>query len=323
MFASSETVRSFWSLRAAGRRDDLDGDGDADVMWFDTGTRQVAVWTLQGSTRTGTVVQDGLDAAWSVAVPGDFDGDGHTDFAFRHTDGSLAMWGMNGAVREVTAILTIASGPLAASARIAGTGDVTGEGRADVLLEQDGMAAVSLTGADRVLGVPVALGAMPAGATIAAVGDLSGDGRADLVWRDTTSGGISVWTLEGIRVATTGVVQAAVDAAWTLAGSGDVDGDGRTDLLWRHSDGRLGAWLMDGVTRRRAGVIDGVTLTTGQSIAAVADYDGNGTDDLLVRDGSSGAVELWSMADGAVVGRHTLQDAVASGWQIVNAPLSA
>jgi hypothetical protein len=38
----------------------------------------------------------GVPLAWSIAMTGDFDGDGKSDIMWRHASGTVGMWIMNG-----------------------------------------------------------------------------------------------------------------------------------------------------------------------------------------------------------------------------------
>jgi hypothetical protein len=90
------------------------------------------------------------------------------------------------------------------------------------------------------------------------VGDLDGDGKADLVWRETNTGDVGAWLMNGLSTATTGVIAGAVPAAWVIADVGDLDGDGKADLVWRETNtGDVGAWLMNGLSTATTGVIAG------------------------------------------------------------------
>jgi hypothetical protein len=50
--------------------------------------------------------------------------------------------------------------------------------------------------------------------------DFNGDGRSDILWRNTTSGGVVEWLMNGTSVIGTGSPGGAA-APWTIAGSGD------------------------------------------------------------------------------------------------------
>ena len=76
------------------------------------------------------------------------------------------------------------------------------------------------------------------------------------------------------------------DPVWNVAGLGDLDGgDGRTDVVLRHPDGQ---WLHAPLRRPRPSmpniaVEPNLTKSTKWSIAGIADLNGDGRDDILLR----------------------------------------
>ena len=68
------------------------------------------------------------------------------------------------------------------------------------------------------------------------VGDLDGNAKADLVWRNTSTGAVAGWLMNGLTLASSGGIAAAVPAEWGIAGVGDLDGNGTADVVWRHSN---------------------------------------------------------------------------------------
>ena len=81
---------------------------------------------------------------------------------------------------------------------------------------------------------------------IAGVGDLDGNGTADLVWRNTSSGAVAVWFMNGATIASTGFPP-GVTLDWAIRQVDDLNADGKADLVWRHTTGAVAIWLMNGV----------------------------------------------------------------------------
>ncbi len=77
--------------------------------------------------------------------------------------------------------------------------------------------------------------------------DFDGDGNSDILWRDTSTGTVAIWLLNGLQVAQSGSL-GAVPSNWTIALTGDFDGDGKSDILWRDtSTGTAAIWFMNGL----------------------------------------------------------------------------
>jgi hypothetical protein len=82
-----------WQIRGAG---DMDGDGNADIVWQHASGR-LAVWLMRGElVRTTLPLNLSTSGTWNVAAVTDLDGDGISDLVWHDSaDGRLAVWLMN------------------------------------------------------------------------------------------------------------------------------------------------------------------------------------------------------------------------------------
>jgi hypothetical protein len=145
--------------------------------------------------------------------------------------------------------------------------------------------------------------------------DFNLDDRADILWRNTISGSVALWFLNGTTVASTGLAGGAT-ADWQIAGVGDFDGDGRTDLLWRHNSGTLAIWFLDGTTITGTATLP--MITPQWQIVSVDDFDGDGKADLLWRHTISGIHTVWVLDGAAVQWTGALTpNSPGADWQIV------
>jgi outer membrane protein assembly factor BamB len=125
--------------------------------------------------------------------------------------------------------------------------------------------------------------------------DLSADGKSDLLFRNSTTGQITGWLMNG--TATTAAIGLVPPGNWTVTHTADFNGDGKGDILFRNDDGAVTIWLMNGL-----GVVSAVGLlgpNPDWRVSHVADFNGDGKVDILWRN-TNGAVTLWLM-DGATV----------------------
>ena len=276
---------------------DVDGDGQADLVWWDTYTGEVAVWLGNGAAApTTTGVIGTLDpTSWRMEGLGDLDGDGRADLIWRDpTAGSVEVWLGNG-VAVPTTMGVIGSVPPAWV--IKGVGDVDGDGRADLVWREvtTGEVAVWLGNGAAAPTTTALIGSAPLAWVIEGVGDVDGDGQADLVWREVSTGEVAVWLGNGAAApTTTALIGQVLPTSWRIEGVGDLDGDGQADLAWRDtSNGNVAMWLGNGAAAPTIQKSIGNVVPTTWRIESVGDVDGDGQADLTWRNTSNGEVAVW------------------------------
>lgn len=199
-----------WTLMTTG---DFDANGSIDLLWRDSISNQLWLWSMSGSTITSSVrvtlnnTPVDMPADWVLLGSGDFNNDGKTDLLWRNASTSqLWLWSMNGAAITNGVRVTYNSTPVD----------------------------------------------MPGQWTLMTTGSFTSPTVMDLLWRDASNGQLWLWSMNGasivnsVRVTYNG---APVDmpAVWALQGSGDLDGDNKPDIVWRNvSSGDSYAWKMNG-----------------------------------------------------------------------------
>ena len=161
--------------------------------------------------------------------------------------------------------------------------------------------------------VTTALTLVPSDNAGAVGGDLDGNGKADLVFRNTGSGVVAVWLMNGLTIATSGF-PAGVPLVWQITGVGDVNGDGKADVIWRNStNGTVAVWLMNGLTITSVGFPGSASTEWG--IQAIGDVNGDGKADLIWRNSNDGATAIWLM-NGTTIASSGFPGGVPLVWQI-------
>ncbi len=236
------------------------------------------------------------------------------DILWRHDDGRAYIWLMDGTNRVGQG----SPGSAGPEWEIVGVGDFDGDGQSDILWRNMSTGAVFLwfiEGTDRI-------GSGQAGVVslewqIVATGNFDGDpdGRSDILWRNTSTGQVFIWLMNGTQRVGEGSPGTA-GQAWQIAGTGDFDGDGRLDILWRHTvSGHVFVWFVDGTQRVGQGSLGVIPLVW--QIVGTGNFDGDiqGRSDILWRR-DDGQVDIW-LLDGTEVTQLGSAGATGVDWQIV------
>ena len=137
--------------------------------------------------------------SWQIKGTGDFNGDGKSDILWQNSDGTPAIWLMNGTnVLSGGAAGSFNPGP---SWQIKGTGDFNGDGKSDILWQNsDGTPAIWLmNGINAVAGG--AVGPFNPGPSwqVKGTGDFNGDGKSDILWQ-SDDGTPAIWLMDGTEL---------------------------------------------------------------------------------------------------------------------------
>lgn len=303
---------------------DFDGDGVSDLLLRDAATGQTRAWLMDDYQVLGEEDPIGADVprSWSIAASCDFDGDGVSDLLWENVERSaLAPMRIRGMRGDVSG-----AGSIELSNRRwrpVGCRDFDADGRDDILLRNRSEARIEIwLMAGPQVRETVAVDGDPGAAWyVAGVGDLDRDGTADVVWRNEQTDDLGVWLMDALALRPRAQLLAEpLGSAWELVAVADFDGDGRDDLLVRHEGlGTLGVRLSTRQPPPASGRLsfDAAPLDVQPSrhvrVAGAADFDGDGTTDLLLGHATIGVYEIWALDGASVVGRHPLESP-ARGW---------
>ena len=258
---------------------DLNGDGRADVVMSITQPGHGAegatgAWLVQENQTAVWGDLSQRNAGWEIFGMGvTTAGKATNDVYVKNADNVIGAW-VTDDTGHVSGWETV--GQFDDSTQILGLGDFNADGQTDLLLRNvNGAVGCFFTGGETTgWNYFQSLGDEW---KIAAVGDLNGDGRDDVVLKHD-AGFAGSWLTQSDGTMAWSDLD-TVGEGFAIAGAGDFNGDGIDDVLLQKGT-YFGAWLVrDGSAQAWFGLGDLGSVAVEQ----IADFDGDGTDDLRVR----------------------------------------
>ena len=259
---------------------------------------------------------DVATSIFSTAAPTDFNPNGISDILWQASNGTPALWLMDGTTAVSTgAIGSFNPGP---SWQVKDSGDFNGDGRADILWQgTDGTPAIWLMNGSNVL-TNSAVGSFNPGPSwqVKASGDFNGDSRSDILWQGS-DGTPAIWLMNGSNVLSNSAAGSFNPGpSWQIKATGDFNGDNKSDILWQGTDGTPAIWLMDGSNVLSNSAAGSFNPGPSWQIKATGDFNGDNKSDILWQS-TDGTPAIWLM-DGSNVLSNGAAGSFNPGpsWQI-------
>nr|WP_231715410.1 GH25 family lysozyme [Arthrobacter gengyunqii] len=320
-FARNSSIVPDRSVRTFSPRD-FNGDGNSDLMTRRAdGTLWLSPGQGNGTFRAAVKIGTGFEIFNQFVGVGDYDGDGRNDFVARHVNGSLWRYSGTGKVgmgqEGYRPGVQIGTGGWEAFTRIVGTGDLTGDGKADLLgIHLDGRVALysgsgnGTPGPSRIVGT-----GWNKFDRVVGVRDFNSDGRNDVLAR--TSDG-KIWILRGNGDGTFRT-SFPIGQGWgiysDILGGADFNRDGKPDLVGHTSSLSLSFYAGTGK------ISEGYTARASASAPSLAgrtrvwnspDFSGDGKPDLF---STTADGRLW-LHPGRGSGAYGAPIKIGTGWNI-------
>lgn len=299
-------------------RGDFDGNGVSDILFqnLSDSANPLGAWMNADKTQWNGALGPAPKSDWTVYGAYDFTGSGVCDIMFRskRADTQYAVGYYEDG--DVSKFRTMGWG-VTAEWELADVGDFNGSGRADILWKNstNGYLGLWMDGTDQWVALPASN--LGEGQSIIGMGDVNGDGCDDILIN--SNGVLGAWDISGVinGTETTPVWSSFginIGSEWDAFGCADFDGNGKADIvLWRDDDGYVGTYMNCNVNDFR-GIYPGASKDE-WGLPGFGDYNGDGCDDVLVRNLASGALGYW---DGAADFKwNEIGSGVDSTWAVI------
>lgn len=240
-------------------RADFNGDGRNDLLFRDQVTRDLAIWFLDKHVRIATGITHPtrpVDSNWTPVGVNDFNRDCRSDILWQNDDsGNLAIWYMKHA------------------------------NSANVVHRLTGVLVIGMGPEWQVVGT-------------GHFGPDHLDHYPDILWQHKTTGEVRLWYMQDtVILGEAGILTPFPSAEWGVTAVGNFNGDTWSDLLWRNRlTGMLRYSLLEGAVEIESGDVDPPdTIDPNWDVVSFFQVDGDGTDDIVWQNQTSGNLVAWYM----------------------------
>jgi peptidyl-Asp metalloendopeptidase len=202
---------------------DLNGDGKADLLWWNSSTGQVWAMLMDGPTiRMQGSVYTEPNTAWTIVATGDYAGSGKAN---------QLLWRNSGTGQLYLMTVTVSGGSFTQSGatiyaepntawKVIASADFNGDGKSDILYRNEltGALFMLLMNGGSVLGGGTFYTEPNTQWKVVSTGDYNGDGRADLLWQNDSTGQVFMMLMNGTAIVLQSNVYTEPNTAWRLLG---------------------------------------------------------------------------------------------------------
>ena len=282
-----------------------------------SGTGENSIWQLNGFTlQTASYIPTVGDLNWQIVGNDDFNGDGKADILWRNrATGENSIWQMDGTTRQSAAYIAAVGD---ANWQVVGNDDFNGDGKADILWRNQATGENSIWQMDGFTRQSASYipSVGDANWQVMSTNDFNGDGKADILWRNRATGENAIWQMNGTTRQSAYYIPSVGDANWQITTTNDFNGDGKADIVWNNRvTGRTVIWQLNGSALQSDYFVLNASDPANWQIVGTADFDGDGSPDLLWRNKATGQDAIWQLNGFSFVQAYSLP-AADTNWKV-------
>jgi fibronectin type III domain protein/VCBS repeat protein len=145
--------------------------------------------------------------------------------------------------------------------------------------------------------------------------DLNGDGHSDLVWFNQTTNQVAVWLMNGNSIIANPILGKGPANARIVA-VGNLNRTGNPQIVWYTGSNTYIAWSTTWSGSQPTTTATSFSLPTNSPTLAIADFDGDGLQDVVQWDASSSKL-LIAKNNGSLNFTQQYSTMVPTGWDLV------
>jgi hypothetical protein len=208
--------------------------------------------------------------------------------------------------------------------QISALGDLNHDGKPDYLLYNTSTRRTAVWYMNNNVFVTGAYGpTLPAGWQVIDVADFNGDGNLDYALFNPSTRQTAIWYLSGVTFIG-GAYGPTLPSGWALVATGDFNHDGKPDYVLSKTTrfyNQTAVWYMNNNVFLGGSYAPTLLAYLGQSLAGVADFNGDGNGDYLVFNAGARQSAIWYLSGGCygcVITAHTIAygPMIASGYEL-------
>ncbi|MEH2413106.1 DUF4347 domain-containing protein [Nostoc sp.] len=154
---------------------------------------------------------------------------------------------------------------------------------------------------------------------IVSTADFNSDGTPDILWRNKASGENTIWEMKSdFTLQASHFFTQIPDQNWQIVSTAKFNSDGTPDILWRNkASGENAIWEMKSDFTLQAGHFFTQVPDQNWQIVTTANFNSDGTPDILWRNKASGENAIWEMkSDFTLQTGHFIPQVPDQNWQI-------